>query len=321
MSAVRAFWAMVAFSFRRQWRVRQTGWAAFGLLAIMAVTVGVISHGPNGWDIGNRPARVADRGKNKVTVMTYREYSEERLIMYQIVPGPGDLQAMKIALFAPFRCVVAHEKFRQDWAFLSLTRWVVLVMYLGFLLPLFTLSYAAGALGTEREGRTLIWLASRPLPRWGIYLAKWLGSLPWCLAASLGGLALLSAAAGELGWRAFVSYWPAAVAGTLAFAALFQLIGAVFRRPAVIGLVYIFFFETLVANLPGSLKQLSLNYYVRSLIYNEVSAVSSSATPGNLDVYAPTDSLTAWLTLLGATIILTLLGMFLFERQEPTEEV
>src|SRR5437660_657611 len=82
------------------------------------------------------------------------------------------------------------------------------------------------------------------LPRWAVYLAKFLGVLPWCLLASLGGFAALCAAGGEYGARALQTYWPAAVAGTVGFAALFHLVGAVFRRPAVVGLVYAFFFET-----------------------------------------------------------------------------
>src|SRR5688500_3672029 len=110
-------------------------------------------------------------------------------------------------------------------------------------------------------------------------MAKFLAGLPWCLAASIGGFAVLCLAGGEIGLQAFVPYRLAAVAGTIGFSALFQLIGAVFRRPAVVGLVYVFFFETLVANLPGSLKQLSLNYYVRSLLYNEATAEIATVAP------------------------------------------
>ena len=89
---------------------------------------------------------------------------------------------------------------------------------------------------------------------------------------------------------------------------------------AVVGLIYVFFFETLVANLPGSLKQLSLNYYVRSLLYNEATSEVTTVAPDTLDVYAPTDPTTAWVTVLLATIGLTLLGMWLFGSQEPKDE-
>ena len=123
-----------------------------------------------------------------------------------------------------------------------------------------------------------------------------------------------------MGLRALVTYWPAVVAGTLGSAALFHLIGAVFRRPAVVGLVYIFFFEMLVANLPGSLKQLSLNYYTRSLLYNEATAALTVVSQESLDVYAPASGPEAWATLLAAAVAFTLVGMVLFSRQEPQDE-
>jgi ABC-2 type transport system permease protein len=320
-SAVRAFLALVGFTFRRQWRVRQMGWAALGLLAVLAVTVGVITYGSVGWGLRNRPARVADWHSPNAVWMTYARYSDERLTAYQNFLGPPDQFWMKAALFAPVRAALADPVFLADWEFLNFSRWIVFGTYLGFLLPLFTLAYASGAVGSEREGRTMIWLLTRPLPRWAVYLAKYLGVLPWCVLAGVGGLFALGTAGGPVGRQAAAAYWPAAVGGTIALAALFHLIGALFRRPAVVGLVYVFFFETLVANLPGSLKQFSLNYYVRSLMYNEATAVAGTAAPASLDVYAPADPLTAWATLAFATLALTAVGMVLFSRQEPTEEI
>ena len=43
----------------------------------------------------------------------------------------------------------------------------------------------------------------------------------------------------------------------------FHLFGALFPRPAIVGLLYAFFFETLLSELPipGTLKRLSINYY------------------------------------------------------------
>jgi ABC-type transport system involved in multi-copper enzyme maturation permease subunit len=225
-----------------------------------------------------------------------------------------------MARFQVATAILSDEQWLDEWAFLRFSRSVVFMMYLGFVLPLFTLAYASGAVGAEREGRTLIWLFTRPLPRWAVYLAKFLGVLPWCLLASVGGFVVLCLVGGEYGHRALATYWPAALAGTVAFSALFHLVGALFRRPTVVGLVYVFFYELLVNNLPGSLKQLSLSYYTKSLFYNEATAAVSRATPDDLDVYAPTDPVTAWVALLAATAGLTLLGMYLFGRQEPREE-
>ena len=41
---------------------------------------------------------------------------------------------------------------------------LVLVTALGFVMPLFALAYASGAIGTEREGRTLLWDLATGLP-------------------------------------------------------------------------------------------------------------------------------------------------------------
>ena len=102
-------------------------------------------------------------------------------------------------------------------------------------------------------------------------------------------------------------YWPAAALATVAFAALFHLIGAIFRRPVVVGLVYVFFFEALVGSLPGSLKLLSLTFYARSLMYNEAAA---AGLPGRdaASVSQAVSSTTAWAVLASATVGLTCAG-------------
>jgi ABC-2 type transport system permease protein len=321
-SAFSGWLALVVLTFRRHWRTRSLGWVTLGLLGLMSAVVAVITHGPVAWRLENQRRWVAGtKGPDASVRMTYREYGEERLTYYQMIPGPDHAFAMKAALFAPLRSAMADPKFLDDWAFLNFSRWVVFGMYLGFLLPLFSLAFASGAVGTEREDRTLIWLLTRPLPRGAVYLAKFVGVLPWCLLVAMAGFAALCLAGGSLGMRAFVTYWPAVVAGAVGFAALFHLIGAVFRRPAVLGLVYIFFFELLVANLPGSLKRLSLNYYCRSLLYNEATAEAPAVSPEALDVYEPVSAATAWAVLLTAAGVLTLLGMWLFTRHEPKDDV
>ncbi len=334
-SAVSAFVALVGFSFRRQWRVRGMGWVAVGLLAVLTITVAGVSHGsPDwGWGLEGRIAwrywtsspdaqfkpGTTEKERDKLEFIRYHQATEQ-LDRVQMVPLSSNSSAMEMTAFAILRVILLDKVFLDEWAFLNFTRWVVFTMYLGFVMPLFTLAFASGAMGTEREGRTMIWLFTRPLPRWAIYLAKFLGVLPWCLLASGGGFVALCLAGGEYGQRALAAYWPAVLAGTISFSALFHFVGAVFRRPTVVGLVYIFFFEMLVANLPGSLKQLSLNYYVRSLMYNEAAAVLTKVSPESLAVYAPAETASAWGTLAVVTLGITGLGMWLFGRLESKDE-
>lgn len=332
-SVLRAWWVLVVQSVQRHWRVRQMGWVAVGLLSITVAGVVLQSHSRAGWGIENR--RISR------TRITHQQYADSLLYpnRYQrfAPPNPVDPPGVPPHAFEtptpldPLRdglttlilsvphAVLQSEQFRHAWAFMNFSRWVMLGAFIGFVLPLFTLAYASGAFGTERESRTLVWLMTRPMPRSAVYLAKFLGALPWCLLFSGGGFVALCLAGGEYGRKALVLYWEAALLGTLALAALFHLVGAVFRRPVVVGLVYVFFYEALVAALPGSLKLLSVTFYARSLMYNE--AVAAGYPAEMLNLTQAVSSTTARAVLLAATVGLTALGMWLFSRSEYRDDV
>jgi hypothetical protein len=326
-----AFGVLVVHSLQRHWRVRQMSWVALALLTIVLMWDATGTWGPSGWGLENQRIRR--------TRVTYGEYAEQlrphgrydalempennsvRIRHPAETPAPLDPlrdSLTSLVLSVPY-AILQSPTFRHHWAFGNYARLVILGAYLGFVLPMFTLAYATGAIGAERENRSLIWLETRPIPRSAIYLAKFLGTLPWCILFGVGGFAALCLAGGESGRTAFRLFWPAALAGTIAFAALFHLIGALFRRPVVVGLVYVFFFEILVATLPGSLKLLSLAFYVRSLMYN--GAVAAGYPGEALDVSAPVSSDTAWTMLTLATFGFTGLGMVLFSKLEYRDDL
>src|SRR6266852_6513003 len=47
--------------------------------------------------------------------------------------------------------------------------------------PLTALLYAAGMIQDEVEGQTLTYLLLRPLPKWTVYLTKWLATILICV--------------------------------------------------------------------------------------------------------------------------------------------
>jgi ABC-2 type transport system permease protein len=332
-SALRAFGVLVVQSFQRHWRVRQMGWVSLGLLGLVVGWVAIVTASPAGWDLPDRRVRRF--------LPTYREYARQQLLPNRyderrydtkFVPGVAPIAPHEVpSPFQPLRnsiqslvlsiphAVLQSEKFLRDWGYMNYTKWVILWAFLGFVLPLFTLSYATAAFGTDRESRSLVWLMTRPIPRSGIYLAKFFGTLPWCVLFGLGGFAGLCLAGGEHGRKAFAMYWPAAVIATVTFSALFHLIGAIFRRPVVVGLVYVFFFEALVGTLPGSLKLLSLSFYARCLMYNAAEAAGYPTEM--LEVSQTVSSTTAWAVLAAAAMVLTCVGMWLFSRSEYRDDI
>ncbi len=284
--------------------MRQMVWVALSLM-VLAVAFVALNTQLGSWKLTERRAR---------PYRTNYQQSLLQLSRIEAVAGHSEpAMAIHTAILGSTSAILEHS------SFVVFSRWVVFAIFQSFLLPIWTLSFATDALGHERESRTLIWLFTRPLPRWSIYLAKWLSALPWCLGMNLVGFAAICIAAGEPGYLAMRMYWPAVVWGTLAFSALFHLIASFFRRPAIIGLIYAFFFETLVADLPGDLKRVSLSYYVRSLMYDSIGGLGLE--PESLTVYSPASAWTARGVLIGVTVVLTIVGMYAFSRREFSEDV
>jgi ABC-2 type transport system permease protein len=294
-SPLRAWLFLVAFAFRRQARVRQMVGIAVGLLMVCLLLVMAFTISA-GWD--------------------RYDWRMNRIKPYLVEQVAGGMAHAAVDQSEYM------DRIRQETRPLSVfSRWVVFLLFLGFLMPLFSLSFGTAALGQEREGRSLVWLMTRPLPRSAIYLAKLLGVLPWCLALTVGGFAALCLAGGEIGHRAFALYAPGIFAGTLAFTALFHLFGALFRRPAIVALVYAFFFETMLSELPipGTLKRLSINYYTRCLLYS--AADTENVPTETSSLFVPVNPQTAWIVLMAATVAITALGMWLFGRMEHRDDV
>jgi hypothetical protein len=128
----------------------------------------------------------------------------------------------------------------------------------------------------------------------------------------------LCLAAGWPGRLAFHLYWPAVLAATLAFCSLFHLMAALFRRPAVIALVYSFFLETVLGNMPGYMKRVSINFYTRCLMLDAARGYGVESEKST--VFLPVAPVVAWLVLLGGALVLLAIGMLVFARSEYREE-
>jgi hypothetical protein len=109
-------------------------------------------------------------------------------------------------------------------------------------------------------------------------------------------------------------YWPAVFWATLAFSALFYLIGSAVRWPAVVAVVYSFFLETILGNMPGYLKRVSIGFYTRCMMFDV--AAGYGVRPEKPSVYLPVDGTTALLVLVGVTVALLAIGMIHFSRRE-----
>ncbi len=342
-SAWQAWFFLVRTSWQRQARAHLMVWIAVGLVAFFALAV-VLFTSMGVWDVRTwrQPRRGGPTFEEWVLYLRFAPrnvladkppanpfkpaprpgeqwmnlYKQSQATKGVSPPPPTTLAAdpVQLAVSGAVGAVLDNEKVRLNIGVVSFTRVVVFNIFTTFLLPLCSLSFATEALGREREQRNLLWALTRPLPRWAIYLGKYVAVLPWCLALNVGGFLAVCLAGGDTGRLAFFTYWPAIVLGTIAFAALFHLMGAVFRRPAVLAILYSFFLETVMGNLPGHLKRASISFYMRSWMYD--SATAFQLQPDRPLLYSPVSGLTAVVVLASLTVVLLAAGSWFFSRAE-----
>jgi hypothetical protein len=291
---------LVRVSWQRQARARQMVWIALALLILALVLVG-LSTATGGWNLTHR--RPFGRSGP-----TYQEFTTRFDAGWRALPYPSPATSVGMAFDAALGAVV------QNSDFMRFTRGFVFLLFFSFLVPIWSLSFATEALGGERESQGMIWLLTRPLSRPAIYLGKFVAVLPWCLAFNVGGYALLCAAAGPPGMEALRLFWPAVFWSSLTFCALFFLFGAVFRRPAIVGLVYSFFLEVIIGNMPGTLKRLSIGFYARCMMFD--AAEEKGLAPENPVLYDPVSGKTAVAVLVLSTLVLLVVGMLWFRKAE-----
>jgi ABC-type transport system involved in multi-copper enzyme maturation permease subunit len=280
-------------------------WIALGLLVISVILV-AINTAAGRWSM--KHWRFPFR--NGPTAV---QWADEVQMLSGTMDQSASGQGVQAAVAASVRGIIERS------GFMVFSRTAVFSIFLTFLLPLWSLSFATEALGGERESNSLVWLLSRPLPRPAIYAAKFVALLPWSIGFNVIGFGLLCLAAGAPGLTAFRLFWPAVLWATLAFSALFYLMGAFFRRPAVVAIVYAFFLEVIFGNMPGYLKRISIGFYTRCMMFE--SAQDYGLQPERPDIFLPVGGPMALAVLVGLTITLLGIGMVVFSRSQYQEIV
>jgi ABC-type transport system involved in multi-copper enzyme maturation permease subunit len=302
----RAWCYLVWLSWQRQLRERQMVLISLGLLLLVMIIVGIMT-ASHRWDMPRRHMPFYDPASNQAKADALQ------LAMW-LSPFNQGFFPRETPLAAPGQFLL-HQFSLGVRIFFNA---VVDGVFISFLLPLLSMSFATHALGAERESNSFIWLLTRPIPRPLIYLGKFVAMLPWSLALNLGGFGLLCVVGGPQGRENFALTWPAVLSATLAYSSLFFFIGAFFRWPTVIAIVYSFFLEFILNMMPAYLKRASITFYTRCMMYDALQAHDIRPAQAS-NVFMPVDGVTACAVLVGATLFFLLLGMFWFGRKEYHE--
>jgi ABC-2 type transport system permease protein len=137
-----------------------------------------------------------------------------------------------------------------------------------FVLVILSVIFGTGVITQEVEQKTIVYLLTRPVPRWRILLMKYAATVTMTTVTTwLASLCLALATVGTKGLThcGLPRDMGMLVVGALAYGALFLLVATLVERPLMFGLLYAFGWESWVPSLPGNFKYLSLMAYLRVL--------------------------------------------------------
>ena len=143
---------------------------------------------------------------------------------------------------------------------------MIWVMYLRFIVPVLGVFYGTSLMADEVEDKTITYLFTRPIPRGAVLVGKYLAYLACTVFVVLPSVVLvyllIVPMQGQPGRGVSgPAEGPAAAGlGLAVYGAVFAFVGAKFKRPLLIGLIFVFGWEQAALAFPGYLKQFTVMY-------------------------------------------------------------
>jgi len=198
---------------------------------------------------------------------------------------------------------------------------VIWIFYLRFTVPVLGVFYGTALIADEVDDKTITYLFSRPIPRGAVLLGKYLAYMVATGFVVLPSVALvyllIVPIGGSLGgsFLDFVKDLLLLAVGLAVYGALFAFIGAWFRRPLLIGLVFIFGWEQAALAFPGYLKHFTIAHYLQGLVPHAMPQDSVLSLVQAIVRETPTlGSSILWLAVIWAASLF--LSVYIVERQE-----
>jgi ABC-2 type transport system permease protein len=198
----------------------------------------------------------------------------------------------------------------------------------GFSLVILSVVLGTGVITQEVEQKTIVYLLTRPVPRWRILAVKFLAAFILILVTVWA--EALALALGTFGPGKFLqSSLPRDLAilpvGIVAYGSASLALATMMSKPLIPGLLYAFLWESWVPLFPGSFKNFSLIAYVRALAPHSQPESDFSKLEDTLSQMGVQSVITpsfAWKVLVLVSVITLALALIVFSNREyvPREE-
>lgn len=154
---------------------------------------------------------------------------------------------------------------------ISIFSTIIWWLFLRFIIPVLGVFYGTALMADEVEDKTITYLFTRPIPRGAVLVGKYLAYVLCTSLVVLPSVMLvyfLLVPFREIGtsFGQLLTDLGLLGLGLAAYGAVFAFVGAFFKRPLVIGLVFAFGWEQVAMVLPGYMKRFTIAYYLQALV-------------------------------------------------------
>ncbi|GGR42861.1 ABC transporter permease [Streptomyces roseolus] len=136
---------------------------------------------------------------------------------------------------------------------------------LATMVPLIGVIAGTGAIGPEIDDGSIVYLLSKPVKRPTIIMTKLIVAIAVTMAFSAVPTLIAGFILNGNGQQVAVAYTVAALVASIAYSALFLLLGTISRHAVVIGLVYALVWEALFGSLIAGARTLSVQQWALAL--------------------------------------------------------
>jgi ABC-2 type transport system permease protein len=202
---------------------------------------------------------------------------------------------------------------------------MIWIFYLRFTVPVLGVFYGTSLIADEIEDKTITYLFTRPVRRAAVLVGKYLAYLGCTVFVVLPSVMLvyllIVPLQGTLGgsFLDLVKDLSLLALGLAVYGALFAFIGAKYKRPLLIGLIFIFGYEQAALAFPGYMKYYTIAYYLQALVPHAMPNDGALSLIQNIFRETPS-LLTSLVSLFAIWLLFLTLAGWVIERKEYVRE-
>jgi ABC-type transport system involved in multi-copper enzyme maturation permease subunit len=198
---------------------------------------------------------------------------------------------------------------------------LIWTVYLRFIVPVLGIFYGTSLIADEVEDKTITYLFTRPIPKGAVLVGKYLAYLACTILVVLPSVVIVYLSIvpmrGSLGasFMDLVKDLLLLALGLVVYGAVFAFVGARFKRPLLIGLVFAFGWEQAAMLMPGYLRKFTVVNYLQGMVPHAMP--NDSMVSMIQGVFREIPSMTENLVMLGLILVVFLwLAAVSVERKE-----